>query len=329
MAKKKKISFAEAAEYLGKKKCEYEKKIAEGDTFTRNALQPKIDKINSKLDELKLLNDEAKNKKLAAGFNRFQKKYGGYLEKFSPGGPPYASQYNPSQYIFNTSQSDVPKVSVPEQVFEEPEYRQDTNIVMEDYDEPESNRANMSNFALAGTQLAPAVFNIFKGLQKPDTLDPIYNPERLRAKRLAEEAIDRDVSAQLAANQEMEASLRKTAKTGSQGHGATYQMMATNAARNKALQDARTYQWKQNTEAEAKARAASQLFGFGASDQAERQRKQQYDAQAEAVRDQYMATGLGDVSRYSQTQQQIRNQRERDAMLDEMIRKRYYSFFVD
>lgn len=194
-------------------------------------------------------------------------------------------------------------------------------------------RNSLSNLSLDNryaneiSQLSPAFYNLYRGFGKADELNTIYNPNTAESEALIRNSMNYDINPQLAANQEMAAALRQSAKTGSQGHGASYQMMVANALRNKALQDTAAYSWKQNTENQAKANAAQMLMSTGQQTQAEQQRKQIYDKQARATRDSFLQTGLGDVSRYSQMNELMKNQKDVDAIKAEALKKGMSAFF--
>lgn len=74
-----KITFAQAAEQIAKRKAKLEAQYEKGDSWSKKALEPQLQKINTKLSQLEQMNEQARVEKFNSGMNRFMKKYGGYL----------------------------------------------------------------------------------------------------------------------------------------------------------------------------------------------------------------------------------------------------------
>lgn len=99
--------------------------------------------------------------------------------------------------------------------------------------------------------------------------------------------------------------------------------MMNQIAKNKQSSDFSLNEWKQNTEAAAKAQAANQLLGIGQGITNEQNRVQMLDSQAKAAQQAYLQQGLGDLSKFGQLQQQMNNAKQRDLSLVDMMNKTY------
>jgi hypothetical protein len=179
------------------------------------------------------------------------------------------------------------------------------------------------------SQIAPSIHNMYRGLMPYDKLIQIHNPNIQKSEELLLNSMNYNANPELAASQEMGATARAMAKTGSQGHGGAYYMMNMNALRNKAMQDAAILAKKEAYENDAKRAVASGLLGTGQMTQAERQRKQQYDIQSRANRDLFFQTGLKNMADYSQMQELMKNQKDVDVIKARALEKGMPAFFYD
>jgi len=393
------ITFAEAAEELANKKKAIETRLEIGDTWTKNALQPKLDKINKKIEELKVLNDAARKKveykkfsktmdenplfaqQLLAERGQEQFEFGGYPSKYQDNIdmlegtyslPPrtiiYGESYpekmsmrnptreewipstTPSPYrdaneitrmtprgISRTSEPLLESTPSPynETLANKTAIEEDNDFIYGDKDPRKSSidyKEAFKNYGKIGqrySQIAPSIHNMYRGLMPYDKLIQIHNPNIQKSEELLLNSMNYNANPELAASQEMGATARAMAKTGSQGHGGAYYMMTMNALRNKAMQDAAILAKKEAYENDAKRAVASGLLGTGQMTQAERQRKQQYDIQSRANRDLFFQTGLKNMADYSQMQELMKNQKDVDVIKARALEKGMPAFFYD
>ena len=129
------------------------------------------------------------------------------------------------------------------------------------------------NVASQGAQLAPAAFNLMKGLQKPEEANLFLNPNRDESTELYRDSINRDISASLADNRESYQNTIQNARTGAGGNAASYMGFANQADRVRSQRDYQLRQWKENQEAAAKARAGQGIFGMARHDAHSKNRK--------------------------------------------------------
>lgn len=396
------ITFAEAAEVLANKKKTIESRLEIGDTWTKNALQPKLDKINKKIEELKVLNDEARKKveykkfaktmdenpmfaeQLLAEKGQEQFVRGGYPSKYQnnidmlegsyampprtiiygESNPEKMSMRNPTreEWIPSTAPSPyrddteiarmtprgisgISRTSDPllettpspynESLANKTAIKEDDGFIYGDKDPRKSSmdyREALKNYGKFGegvTQIAPSLYNMYRGLMPYDKLIQIHNPNVQKSEELLLDSMYYNANPELAASQEMGATARAMARTGSQGHGGAYYMMNMNALRNKAMQDAAILAKKEAYENDAKRAVASGLLSSGQMTQAERQRKQQYDIQSRANRDLFFQTGLKNMADYSQMNELMKNQKDIDVIKARALEKGMPAFFYD
>jgi len=172
------------------------------------------------------------------------------------------------------------------------------------------------NWGKAGTfamQAAPAIYNMIRGLQKPEKTKPNYNPyedeirSTMRGRRF-------DIDPLLAANRTAQAVSNRNIRSAAGSRGAL--MGNLGAAQNYRMAgDAAAWSQKNNMDNQYLAEQAQMDYGLGMGRAQMDWHVQDANARNRAARNQFLGRGLSDLSMYSQNQQFMKNQRERDSQL--------------
>ena len=173
--------------------------------------------------------------------------------------------------------------------------------------------ASMATGLGMAAQLAPVVFNMIKGLQKPERTRPNYNPYESSARSLmanrrfnVDPMLNSNRNAQAVANR----NIRNTA--GSRG-----EMMANfGAAQNYRMAgDASAWSQKNNMDNEYMGQQAQMDAQLGQQRAQMDWNVQNANAQNKAAQQQFLGQGFSDLGQFGQVQQQMSNQKERDKQL--------------
>ena len=335
MAKQKSYSLEEALKILAPIKARLEEKYNSGNKWTQNAVKRDLDLVNAKIMALQQQNESQKQPD-----NSMQFAKGGHLPKYGNGNTvPIPDEFNgpirrklwndlafvpPSADIENPIQDSY----LPEQevTFFTPEEKPNYSLGEKPKQEekvPWYAGKDWGNYGAIASQLIPIGYNLVQGFSKPDKYKQNQNPFNKESTQLVRDSINRDITERLRENQRQATGLGEIAKTASQGNGGNYMAMMNQIAKNKQSSDFSLNEWKQNTEAAAKAQAANQLLGIGQGITNEQNRVQMLDSQAKAAQQAYLQQGLGDLSKFGQLQQQMNNTKQRDLSLVDMMNKTY------
>ena len=339
MAKQKSYSLEEALKILAPIKARLEEKYNSGNKWTQNAVKRDLDLVNAKIMALQQQNESQKQPD-----NSMQFAKGGYLPKYENSGftpddyyqfmpqgkqnpftgtfeiiPPKQEESIQKGFNFPTyvEQMQTPSTSnIPQSPVE-------TNNKIQEKKAPWYAGKDWGNYGAIASQLLPIGYNLVQGFSKPDKYKQNQNPFNKESTQLVRDSINRDITESLRENQRQATGLGEIAKTASQGNGGNYMAMMNQIAKNKQSSDFSLNEWKQNTEAAAKAQAANQLLGIGQGITNEQNRVQMLDSQAKAAQQAYLQQGLGDLSKFGQLQQQMNNTKQRDLALVDMMNKTY------
>jgi len=341
MAKQKSYSLEEALKILAPIKARLEEKYNSGNKWTQNAVKRDLDLVNAKIMALQQQNESQKQSN-----NSMQFAKGGHLPKYEEGdippefnGPIRRKLWNdltftpPSADISDPSLDYKPLTEnerialIDNEVIQKPlgyeNISQDTLISKNTSKPPWYAGKDWGNYGAMASQLLPIGYNLVQGFSKPDKYKQNQNPFNKESTQLVRDSINRDITERLRENQRQATGLGEIAKTASQGSGGNYMAMMNQIAKNKQSSDFSLNEWKQNTEAAAKAQAANQLLGIGQGITNEENRVQMLDSQAKAAQQAYLQQGLGDLSKFGQLQQQMNNAKQRDSSLVDMMNKTY------
>lgn len=174
-------------------------------------------------------------------------------------------------------------------------------------------------------QIAPMVYNMAKGLQRPDKATPNYNPYESQIRSLMANRrfnIDPLLNANLTANAVNNRNIRNVA--GSRG-----ELMGNLTASQNARMNADMSAWstKTNQDNQYMAEQAQMDANLGANRAAMDWNVQDANARNKAATNQFMGQGLNDLSQFSQVQQQMKNQKFRDAQLASLYPDMYSQIY--
>lgn len=333
MAKQKSYTLEETLKVLAPIKAKLEEKYNNGNQWTKNAVKRDLDLVNSKIIALQNQNEMIKGSNESTTFDT-----GGYPDGFE--GPIRKKVWDSTAFVPPSADIEDPSNTVPKlteaERFEIGDLGQQKpyepivpgTLINNGIQKPEQKAPwyagkDWGNYGAMASQLIPIGYNIAQGFSKPDKYKQHQNPFNTESTGLVRDSINRDITNRLAENQRQATGLGEIAKTASQGSGANYMAMMNQIAKNKTGVDFRLNEWKQNTEAQAKAQAAQQLLGIGQGITNEQTRTQMLDSQAKAAQQSYLQQGLSDLGKFGQVQQQMAGQKDRDSDLIDMMNKTY------
>lgn len=173
-----------------------------------------------------------------------------------------------------------------------------------------------TKFGNIAMEAAPALYNVFKGLQEPDDVVANYNPyeneirSAMRNRRFnIDPLLNQNRMAQAITNR----NIRNTARSrgeqlGNYGASQNYRMTG----------DAGSWATKINADNQYLAEQAQVDYGLGRDRSQMDWNVQLAEAQNKAARNQFMGQGMSDVSNLAQTRELMGNQADRDKQLLEL-----------
>lgn len=175
---------------------------------------------------------------------------------------------------------------------------------------------NKPNWGKVGTfamQAAPMLYNMFKGLQRPDKVTPNYNPyegDIRNAMRNRRFNVDPTLNANRVAQAVSNRNIRSAANSrgelmGNLGAAQNYRMAG----------DAAAYAQKNNMDNQYLAEQAQMDAQLGSQRAQMDWMTQTAQAQNKAATNSFLGQGFNDLGEFSQVQQQMKNQKFRDAQL--------------
>jgi hypothetical protein len=184
---------------------------------------------------------------------------------------------------------------------------------------------NWGKVGTTAAQLAPVIYNMFKGMQKPDKVKANYNPYESQIMGLM---ADRrfNIEPLLNANRVGQAVSNRSIRdvAGSRGElmgnlGATQNARMTG--------DAAAWAQKNNMDNQYMGQQAEMLANLGGNRSQMDWNAQMGYAQNKAATQQFTGQAFNDLSKYSQTQQLMGNQKERDAQLASLYPDMYSQIY--
>jgi hypothetical protein len=184
------------------------------------------------------------------------------------------------------------------------------------------------NWGKVGTfaaQMAPMLYNLGKGLQKPDKVKPNYNPYESKVRSLMANRrfnIDPLLNANLNAQAVSNRNIRNTANSrgelmGNLGAAQNYRMAG----------DAAAWSQKNNMDNQYMAEQAQMDANLGGNRAQMDWNTQTANAQNKAATNQFLGQSMNDFSKFSQMQQLMGNQKNRDAQLASLYPDMYSQIY--
>ena len=181
-----------------------------------------------------------------------------------------------------------------------------------------------TNWGKVGTfagQVAPMLYNMFKGLQKPDKVKPMYNPYEGQIRSAMANRrfnIDPLLNANMVANAVGNRNIRNAAN--SRG-----EMMGNyGASQNQRMAgDAAAWAQKSNMDNQYLGEQAQMDANLGANRAQMDWMAQDYNLKNKTATNQFLGQGFNDLGQFAQMQQLMGNQTNNDAMLANILRSVY------
>ena len=181
-----------------------------------------------------------------------------------------------------------------------------------------------TNWGKVGTfagQVAPMLYNMFKGLQKPDKVKPMYNPYEGQIRSAMANRrfnIDPLLNANMVANAVGNRNIRNAAN--SRG-----EMMGNYGASQNQRMAGDTAAWaqKNNMDNQYLGEQAQMDANLGANRAQMDWMAQDYNLKNKTATNQFLGQGFNDLGQFAQMQQLMGNQTNNDAMLANILRSVY------
>jgi hypothetical protein len=174
------------------------------------------------------------------------------------------------------------------------------------------------NFAM---QAAPAIYNMIKGLQKPQKVKANYNPYEGSARRLMANRRF-DINPLLQDNRTNQAIMNRNIKSAANSRGELMSNL-TAAQNSRSSADARAWSQKNNVDNQYLAEQAQMDYGLGRERAQMDWMTQDANARNLAATNQFLGQGLQDISNMSQTRELMDNQRNMDSQRNLIFRDMY------
>jgi len=191
--------------------------------------------------------------------------------------------------------------------------------------DPNAGKVNWGKVGAFAGQMAPMLYNMAKGLQKPDKVRPNYNPYESQIRSLMANR-RYNIEPQLNANMTAQAVSNRNITNVGNSRGEL--MSNYGASQNYRMgADASAWAMKNNMDNQYMAEQAQMDAGLGANRAQMDWNVQTAQAQNKAATNQFLGQGFNDLGRFSQTQQLMGNQKTRDAQLASLYPDMYSQIY--